>query len=133
MNPIKLLILSAVAAFVPPLRSRYSTANGGNPAAEVADLQTQFTALQKTVTDQAETIATLTAAAKTAAAKPLAPLNSQTELLAKGANVPLEDVRWRVAQGLTPQQAVQAASLQVARDKSTAAANKNAKAAKAKG
>jgi hypothetical protein len=132
MNIIKLVILSVASAFMPTLRTRFSTAN--TAAEDVADLQKQFTALQETNSTQADQIAALTkqvAASKTVAANPLPPISSEIALLAKGAGVEVSDVRWRVAQGLSPAQAVQAASLQVARDKARESANKTAKAAKA--
>lgn len=106
MKKLKFMVLSLAAlAFARPAGFCTANALSDDVAAvnqRLADLEAKNAELQKQL--------------DAAKAAPVAPVenNSPLALLAKGAGVDLEDVRWRVQAGLDPDQAVQAALAQKA-------------------
>lgn len=99
---MKLIILSLAALFAGGLRDTFATANTADSP------PTELDALKKQLAEQSEQIATLQKQIGEKDAEPKED-TSTLALLAKGAGVPLEDVRWRLRAGLDPEQAVQAA------------------------
>lgn len=118
----KLILMSAVALiFGRP--SAFCTANGDTPAAPpgVDDIIARVSALEAASAEKDSKIADLEKQLAAARAEPKPAPDSMLALVAKGAGMDLKDLTWRVANGLTPEQAVQAVRAQ-----------KNYEAAKAK-
>lgn len=121
---LNLILISLAGLFFTRPRG-FCTANADAPT-----LPPEF---QKQLDDQAEQIAVLQKQLGAAQSAPTENLGTLA-LLAKGAGVELEDVRWRFQAGVAPEQAVQAAISQkqenADRKKRDAEAAKAAKAAK---
>ena len=113
MKKLQLIVLS-LAALVFARPQGFCTANAAasdTPADPLAAVQAELEALKAQNAEQAKQIAALSNT------KPVpAEDNSTLALLCKGAGVDIADVRWRMQAGLELEQAVQAATQQLAAD-----------------
>lgn len=105
MKTVNLIVLS-VAALLFGRPAGLCTANAAKaePADELAELKAQLAAQNQ----QIKELQALATGKPEAAQEP----TGVVALLAKGAGVPLSDVTWRVAAGVDPAQAVEAAIAQ---------------------